>query len=230
MIECRAIVKQIDEAERADQLPAEAENHIAACKGCRSFAEERAALRNLVASVSRVQAPANFDALLRERLNARRRTFLLSWLSPAALARLSAAAAVAVVVIFVARFALSPGAPAPETGNGQTAKVQEQEKPETSKPAPIASSEPPSAGPTEHLAVHSQRQGTNTSNRPARASKRPQPFDLTAGYTEFDPQYIIVRGNRGETAVPILPVSAGAQPKLYSAPRRQQTTAVKTSF
>ena len=68
----RAELDGIDPA-RA-HLSAAAEEHAGACAGCRAFRRERAALRELIGGLARVEAPPDFELRLRARAAAARDT------------------------------------------------------------------------------------------------------------------------------------------------------------
>lgn len=68
---CKACRVEIEEAETASQsLSARARAHAEACLPCRTFGDERQALRRLVGSLGTVAAPPDFDFRLRARLAA----------------------------------------------------------------------------------------------------------------------------------------------------------------
>ena len=67
-MKCKAVRREIEELEAGAPASAEANEHRLACAACRGFAEERARLRQLVGSLERVSAPADFDWRLRARL------------------------------------------------------------------------------------------------------------------------------------------------------------------
>ena len=106
-INCKACRIEIEEAEAVSQsLSARARAHAEACLPCRTFSEERQALRRLVGSLETVAAPPDFDFRLRARLaasnseNSRRFTWpgLATSVSSIALAA-SLALAIAVAAI-----------------------------------------------------------------------------------------------------------------------------------
>ncbi|HEX8175139.1 MAG TPA: hypothetical protein VF543_08470 [Pyrinomonadaceae bacterium] len=66
---CKAVIREIEELEMSAALPAEANAHLLSCESCRAFSKERAALRLLVGSLEKVSAPPDFDWRLRARLN-----------------------------------------------------------------------------------------------------------------------------------------------------------------
>jgi hypothetical protein len=217
MTECRAVLKLIDESDRPETLSVEAENHIGLCADCRTFAEQREQLRKLLSSCARMQAPANFDALLRQRLDKARSASFFYWFQPALLARVGAAAAAVAVLVFVAKFTLLPGQSGPK----------EEEKHIVAYAGSIDVK--PSAPP----AIQGQGQLSNPTSRIPRPAKhnsvKPQHRSRSADIA-LDPHYIIVRGENGDTAVPIFPVSVGAQPQLYTSPHTTQPALVRTSF
>src|SRR2546421_5281446 len=120
MNSCKEIERLIDEADRPDLLSFEVTGHLSHCVNCKSFAGERAALRELLAAGKRVSVPANFDAVLGERLAARKARSVFSWASPALYLRLGAATAGLLVMIFAAEysnlFSSSQQAPPPPSG------------------------------------------------------------------------------------------------------------------
>ncbi|HYL98047.1 MAG TPA: hypothetical protein VEZ90_03755 [Blastocatellia bacterium] len=71
MMKCRNARKLIDEANNVEILPFEANAHIDSCVDCRRRVDERQALSALLTSTGRISAPANFDAVLRFKLNER---------------------------------------------------------------------------------------------------------------------------------------------------------------
>ena len=59
---------EIDDSELGQRLSQTAEAHIAACAACRQFRSERSRLRELIAGLAPVTAPADFDMRLRARI------------------------------------------------------------------------------------------------------------------------------------------------------------------
>jgi len=70
--ECRDTRREIDQSELHQALSDRALRHVQSCALCREFRAERARLRDLVASLEPVVAPADFDVRLRARLAAQR--------------------------------------------------------------------------------------------------------------------------------------------------------------
>ena len=70
--ECRDTRREIDQSEMYLALSEKALAHIQSCAPCRDFGDERARLRDLVASLEPVSAPADFDVRLRARMAAQR--------------------------------------------------------------------------------------------------------------------------------------------------------------
>jgi len=69
---CKACRSEVEGAGGRTPLGREAESHLAACRDCRDFVRERAALRSLLAGLERVSAPDDFDVRLRARMAKRR--------------------------------------------------------------------------------------------------------------------------------------------------------------
>ena len=67
-MECRATRQEIDEG--GEQLSAQALRHVTSCAPCLAFQNERARLRELLASLEPITAPADFDFRLRARIAA----------------------------------------------------------------------------------------------------------------------------------------------------------------
>ncbi len=67
-LNCKASRYAIEQAELNSQLSTEVLVHVRGCHDCRKFYEERLKLRELLASLTTVEAPPNFDFQLRARL------------------------------------------------------------------------------------------------------------------------------------------------------------------
>jgi hypothetical protein len=65
---CQKFRAEIEEAARAASLGERTALHLAGCGECRAFRDERESLRGLVASLARVEAPADFEFRLRARI------------------------------------------------------------------------------------------------------------------------------------------------------------------
>jgi hypothetical protein len=124
-MKCSKIRRLIDHAERPDILPAGVVSHTELCGGCRGFADERARLREVLLAAGRVNAPPDFDAMLRMRLAERRERKAFSWLSPAGYLRaagaVTAMALVAFGAIYVTRNTDPNGESQLVTSNANTA-------------------------------------------------------------------------------------------------------------
>src|SRR5688572_28705509 len=68
LAKCNAICQEIEEADFGEKLNASSMEHLGTCGGCRQFYEERLKLRQLVASLETVAAPADFDLRVRARI------------------------------------------------------------------------------------------------------------------------------------------------------------------
>ena len=65
---CKAIRRQIEEADLGHELSSVAASHVRDCSSCLEFYETGMKLRRVVASLAPVEAPADFDFRLRARL------------------------------------------------------------------------------------------------------------------------------------------------------------------
>jgi hypothetical protein len=66
--DCKTIRREIDEANLEAQLTLEASEHLRRCDPCRRFHDDRRKLRDLMAGLETIGAPADFDFRLRARL------------------------------------------------------------------------------------------------------------------------------------------------------------------
>ena len=71
-IDCNNVRREIEEAANGEILTAPARDHLRNCGGCANFAAEQRQLKEMVASLGTVEAPADFDFKLRARLAASR--------------------------------------------------------------------------------------------------------------------------------------------------------------
>src|SRR4030095_4460792 len=65
---CKTICREVEEAEYGENLTASALEHLRGCGQCQRFYDERLKLRQLVASLETVAAPADFDLRVRSRI------------------------------------------------------------------------------------------------------------------------------------------------------------------
>ncbi len=236
MTGCNHIRKQIDEADRPEAISYEASDHMASCADCRSFASERASLRQLLASPARITVPSDFDAELSRRLRERtaRREFSL-WGSALYL-RFGAAAAMLLVAVFAAQYTgfISGTDPAPVPGtdmaaagddlNRQSKGEDQEEKGNRKKEITAQNITPPPSPDPPLLAEVNQVRGRRPN--PPRATASAAPPDVTAA----DIPVVIVMGRDGEIEVPIPTVNVGAQSLLYANAGRQPVRTVRASF
>jgi hypothetical protein len=235
MVGCNQTKKLIDEADRPDSLPFEASSHVAGCPDCASFADERAQLRNLLGSGTRVTVPMNFDAVLKARLANRRARPAFGWLSPAAYLRLGAATAGLVVIIFAAQYAGLFSRDNP-TAPQQTPTVA------IGKPGVIAPTQPPIAVQSEDVTV--RQVAAPPRNTSAASISRVNRFSVRAAgagvalgvaredYLHEDGGVMLVRGANGDPDVSLPMVSVGAQSRVYAGVNagRLNTRTIGTSF
>lgn len=65
---CKAVCREIEEADQGENLAASVMEHLKGCAQCQRFLDERRKLRQLVANLETVSAPADFDLRVRSRL------------------------------------------------------------------------------------------------------------------------------------------------------------------
>jgi hypothetical protein len=228
MTNCNQIKRLIDEAEQPEMMPFEATHHLNACTSCRSFADERASLRALLSNIPRVNAPINFDAQLKARMNTAKAKPAVSWMSPALYLRFGAASAALLIAVFVAQYngVFSPT-------NNIAATV------DTPPPAlilnpllPQISSEgtvkPPV--PSGRIVVAATMPTTTVYSR---GNHRVQPEVLTKlkdDATQNTVPGVIVRRSGQEVELPMLPVSLGAQQGLINRSGRSTVQPIAISF
>lgn len=205
MNECYRTKKLIDEADRSADLPPVAERHVAGCPDCERFADERASLRLLLASMGRVTAPPGFDVALRARLADResRRGFLVNM---PAFARIGLAAAAVLVIATAIQLATAPGAGPVDPTAIATAPTTEYRPPMVS-PAPPAVEQPVTTLATTALDRHPARR--------VRTSR------TVRGSMSMEPQMVIVRRSSDDFETMVPTVSVGAQPLLAVSATRQ---------
>ena len=227
---CNQIKKRIDEVESFD---VEVERHTTVCADCRRFAEERAALRNLLLSTARVTAPVNFDAVLRARLAEVKARKAASWLNPAVYLRFGMGAAALVVAVFVVQ---STGVFPPGAGTQRYLSAL------VPAPPPLRGQPMPPSLPGSLLAArtdgqvdsyagvsHELRSGVRVS--PARFLAR-RNSSMPAEAVVMDNGALLLRGRNGESDVTVPAVSVGAQPLVYVSGNRQAQSprALSASF
>lgn len=236
MVGCKRARKLIDEADHLESLSFGALSHVASCSDCGSFAEDRARLRRLLASGSRVSVPMNFDAVLKARLAGAKAGSAFSWLNPAGYLSLGAATAGLVVMVFAAQYGGLFGGDQP---TGPQQPVVAGVNPTVTLPP-----QPPHTQSTDVIAAGPHpvvvTAGSNTLHR---HSARFRELGRTAGAgvpleipgEDYLHQYggvMLVRGPNGEGDVSLPMVSVGAQSLVYASsgavPRTART--IGTSF
>jgi hypothetical protein len=213
MMGCNYIKKLIDEADKSDLLSFEVNEHIGRCGDCERFANERAGLRKLLASESRVSVPMNFDAMLKARLAEAKARSAFSWLSSPGYLRLGAATGGLVIMIFAAQYAGLFSDRSNRAVESKAAATAPPPAPPTLNPAapPIIVPAPVTIGSTSKVREYYSR-----NSRGGRADVVARGRTTPGGYfTAEDGGVVLVRGRNGEMDVPMPTVSVGAQPLLY---------------
>ena len=221
---CKYIRKRIDEADQPDLLPFDVSEHIGQCTECERFANERSALRQLVAAGTRVSAPINFDAVLKLRLAEVKSRRPLWWLGSPALLRLAAATTGAVAMLVVAQYTgwLSNNTPPASEPVAKQAAIAPTIEPQL-VPVPV---------------VPRPQEVTIGPVRPVSPTRRPSiarhaiPADsaMPADYVSADDGVVLLRGRNGDVDVQMPTVSVGAQPLLYVSAGQRTARSVGTSF
>jgi hypothetical protein len=231
MNRCKYTKELIDKTEKPDLLPLDVEAHIAECSGCNSFANERAALRKLLGSNTRVSAPPNFDAVLKARLAEVKARRSFWWLGTPTYLRFGAAAASLIVMFFAAQYAgLFTSSPTSQQPTKELAERPSQ--PPVVRPAPAVPSptqQLPEVTPPRYPAGSGQRTKHSVPiYEPATAAAYANP---STGYLSPEDGVVLVRGRNGDVDVQMPTVSVGAQPLLYvSAGQHRPVRSVGTSF
>ena len=229
MVDCNHARLMIDEADHPESLPFDASGHVAACPDCASFADERARLRSLLVSGTRVTVPVNFDAVLKSRLAQAKARNGFAWLSPAGYLRLGGATAALVVMVFGAQYAGLFGTDSPR--EQRTAIVG-------SGPSAVHPTQP-SPAPPAIISDDSVPRHATVSTNPYQRVSRNQGRTVSAGvpleipredYLHEDSGVMLVRGSNGEREVSLPMVSVGAQPLVYASAGRRTARSIGTSF
>src|SRR5262249_355996 len=147
-----------------------------------SFAEERTRLRSLLAASPRVTVPANFNAVLNERLAAARKPLLGGWLGPHAFMKFSATAAGLAVLVFVVQFSGLFSRFEQKNTIASHAPPQVQPVPAPARPVPpIGVEAPPNlvgAGPRVSGAMPSRNRQLSRVSRPPLPINAPDDSDF----------------------------------------------------
>jgi hypothetical protein len=214
---CNDIKRRIDEADQPAQPGLEITQHTALCAGCREFADQRTALRNLVAAGARVNAPVNFDALLNARLAELKARKSFAWFSSSIYVRFGAATAAIVVAICAAQYSNLFTPEQPLVASIAPAPQWEQRSFVSSSQAVVP---PPVLAPHDDL--HSTTQPPspmpvkypNAGRNLRRYAPVSAPTVASSAVTLDDGSVIIFRGPNGEREIPMQTVYFGAQSSL----------------
>ncbi|MEK6287949.1 MAG: hypothetical protein AABO57_19690 [Acidobacteriota bacterium] len=231
---CNYIKERIDEADKPNLLSFEVTEHIAQCDDCDRFARERTALRELVASGARVNAPINFDAMLNSRLAEVKARRSFWWLGSPGLLRLGAATAGLVIMIFAAQYT---GLFSDQSNRGQQAQNGAGVSPTLEKALPPSAPPPEiNTGPNRDLSNHGGREETVAYASPG-GNVRTRRGDVavsritpSAYVTAEDGGVVLVRGQNGDMDVQMPTVSVGAQPLLFVRAGQRAVRDIGTSF
>jgi hypothetical protein len=215
---CTRIQSVIDEADKPDLIPLEAASHISGCAECRSFADKRTKLQELMGLSGRVTVPVNFNVVLNERLS-RVKAQKSSWFGSSGLLRLgTATAGLAVVVLAVQYSGLISSKPAVSTSEAPA--MSESYNPPPEPPRQIDRRPTPAMNPGGGRFVRASLGGERVTARAPRESQ-----DQGRGLAVF-----IVRDRDREVEVPMIPFSIGSQQSVLNSSTRQQPRSSDISY
>ena len=223
---CNRIRDLIDQSHRADALPPEAAAHAEFCDACRKFAEEREALRSLLAEGTRVTVPGNFNAVLNQRLEAARgKRRGPAWFGqlldrPMVLRIATAAASIALTAVLVPQY-FSPRDPQP----AQVASITPAAEPETSDASPGRVSSPRVFEP-----VHLPAGGTGTGLKGRRPGVVVASRSRTVPLDAAGSGVLLVREGDRDIEMPLPRVTVGAQPIVLGGEGSSSVRMVRASF
>jgi hypothetical protein len=204
---CKYIKKRIDEAEKPDRLPLDVSEHTGQCSDCLRFANERSAIRQLVAAGARVNAPINFDAVLKARLAEVKSRRSFWWLGSPGFFRLGAATAGLVLVFFAAQYAglFSNNVQGPPSGSELSKDAP--------TPAPIPFIPDVAALPPDVpiVATGGRQNQIHTGRREKGAVKSRRHWRSGRLHDRRRWRSVLVRGRNGDIDMQ-MPTVAGAQP------------------
>jgi hypothetical protein len=229
MKSCNYIMERIDQAENPDLLSFDITEHIGECQNCARFAAERSALRSLLSSGARVNAPLSFDAMLSARLAEVKSRSPFWWLGSIGYARLATASAGIVAMLFAAQYSgLFTTKQVVTTKESEKAVARVDSAPAPKVPPSVMSSAPAIAHPPTVVPA-----GVRVYPPVARARREALTVSGTvpSGYfAAEDGGVVLVRGRNGDVDVQVPSVSVGAQPLFYVSAGQRPVRNVGTSF
>ncbi len=223
MMTCNRIQRLIDEADKAEALPFVAASHLADCPACNRFAEERTKVRAFLSEMPRINAPTNFDALLKMRLAESKATRSFSWFTPVFAMRFGAVAAVALIAVLSAPY-LSNGNVTPQTASSFTAGVF---IPDRNAIRLFVEEVETSNQVNENGFGRTTVAAYSALGRGRRMPSAPKSINDFA----VDGTPIIIQVDERETlSVPMMPVSVGAQQQMMMRSSRSAPKSLAVSF
>lgn len=224
---CRDTRRQIDELDIGQRPGPQTAAHLEVCPECARFRRDRAELRDLVGSLERVAAPADFDMRLRARIATERsdsrQTFFARLFSTPALATAAVVVLAIGTVVWVAQRSgdrpsgLAANNSAPESTNqgaGNAGHV------DTGSPAPVSSA---SDNGRELVAVSDVRRHGRVNRGPHRAGASDNFVRPAESISQNDPNQAFVNApsrpvevslendQGGTRKISLPPVSFGSQ-------------------
>jgi len=223
---CNYIKRMIDEADKADLLSFEINEHIGHCADCERFANERTALRGLLASERRVSAPMNFDAVLKARLVEVKARSAFSWLSAPGFMRLGAATAGVVIMLAAAQYT---GFFSDKSNRASIEQKAVATAPLTAPPRAAVPQQLPQQLSPGSVAVETVSNGARRQYSQRRLADRGRTLP-DGRFAAEDGGIVLVRGGNGEMDVPMPTVSIGAQPLLFVSAGQRPVRSAANSF
>ena len=222
---CKYIRKRIDEADQPDLLPFDVSDHIGQCNECERFANERSALRQLVAAGTRISAPINFDAVLKARLAEVKSRSSFWWLGSPALLRLGAATTGAVAMLVLVQYTGWLSNNTPPASEPIASHVIPAPTPDSPQLLPL-----PGQPPSTPDIIGAERP-VSPKSKPSNG-RRPVPVDsaMAAGFVTGEDGGVVLLRRNGDMDVQMPTVSVGAQPLLYVSAGQRTARSVGTSF
>jgi len=172
---CKSICREIEESDYGANLTGSAIEHLRGCRQCQRFYDERLKLRQLVANLETVAAPADFDLRVRSRIANERVGRRAEFWSSNFTFGIPSVALASLVLLIGGVFAL-------RTWNAPTSKTVAKQSgaPETNGPGPQReqpSSNGSAARPNpDRRDVATGSGGTSEVTQPDRKPKRNRPF------------------------------------------------------
>jgi len=224
--ECRHARREIDEMEFGADPSERVGAHLATCASCRDFHAERIKLREMVASLEPVIAPADFDTRLRARIArekspTQQQPFFARLLSTPALAATALFVLVAGSVVWISQRQTTTPVTAPKsvaTNNGSSATSSPSNPPvsnvEGTETSPVGTDVIAQAGTTAPRSRRSTSRSVRSQDFNVEPVDSVRQSDADQAYVNAPSKPVVfsLEDERGETRkISLPPVTFGAQ-------------------